>query len=96
MQELYADVRADAEKNGYKITDEQFDYFVRYARRKAQVAGKDESYIPYLLPDVIKEYFLRKGINTVSFAVMEFERYIKTQKQEVTENGRDFRTAVAR
>ena len=56
---------------------------------------KDESYIPYLLPDVIKEYFIRNAINEVSTGMMEFERYIKTQKQEVTDDGRNDRKTVA-
>lgn len=84
MQELYEGIRKDAEEQGYSMTDEKFTELVRYAERKAAVAGKDESYIPYLLPDVIKEYFIRNAINEVSTGMMEFERYIKTQKQEVT------------
>lgn len=62
MQELYEGIRKDAEEQGYSMTDEKFTELVRYAERKAAVAGKDESYIPYLLPDVIKEYFIRKLI----------------------------------
>ena len=81
MQELYEGIRKDAEEQGYSMTDEKFTELVRYAERKAAVAGKDESYIPYLLPDVIKEYFIRNAINEVSTGMMEFERYIKTQKQ---------------
>ena len=80
MQELYEDIRKDAEKQGYSMTDRKFTELVQYAERKAAVAGKDESYIPYLLPDVIKEYFIRNAINEVSTGMMEFERYIKTQK----------------
>lgn len=80
MQELYEGIRKDAEEQGYSMTDEKFTELVRYAERKAAVAGKDESYIPYLLPDVIKEYFIRNAINEVSTGMMEFERYIKTQK----------------
>lgn len=82
MQELYEDIRKDAEKQGYSMTDRKFTELVQYAERKAAVAGKDESYIPYLLPDVIKEYFIRNAINEVSTGMMEFERYIKTQKHK--------------
>ena len=95
MQELYEDIRKDAEKQGYSMTDRKFTELVQYAERKAAVAGKDESYIPYLLPDVIKEYFIRNAINEVSTGMMEFERYIKTQKQEVTDDGRNDRKTVA-
>ena len=47
MQELYEDIRKDAEKQGYSMTDRKFTELVQYAERKAAVAGKDESYIPY-------------------------------------------------
>ena len=93
MQELYEGIRKDAEEQGYSMTDEKFTELVRYAERKAAVAGKDESYIPYLLPDVIKEYFIRNAINEVSTGMMEFEIYIKTQKQEVTDDGRNAKTS---
>lgn len=83
MQELYEGIRKDAEEQGYSMTDEKFTELVRYAERKAAVAGKDESYIPYLLPDVIKEYFIRNAINEVSTGMMEFERYIKTQNRRL-------------
>lgn len=95
IEELYEDIRKDAEKQGYSMTDRKFTELVQYAERKAAVAGKDESYIPYLLPDVIKEYFIRNAINEVSTGMMEFERYIKTQKQEVTDDGRNDRKTVA-
>ena len=75
------------------MTDRKFTELVQYAERKA--AGKDESYIPYLLPDVIKEYFIRNAINEVSTGMMEFERNIKPQKQEVTDDGRNDRKTVA-
>lgn len=95
MQELYEDIRQDEEKQGHSMTDEKFIELVQYAERKATVAGKDESYIPYLLPDVIKEYFIRNAINEVTIGVMEFERYIKTQKQEDVNDGRNDRETVA-
>lgn len=94
----YQEIRAEAEDAGYDITDGLFDELLEYARRKAETAGKGESYIPYLLPDVIREYFIRGAINRITFAAMEFERYIKdkTQKQEVTEHGeRDHGKTVA-
>lgn len=95
MQELYEDIRKDAEKQGYSMTDKKFAELVQYAERKAAVAGKDESYIPYLLPDVIKECFIRNAINEVATGLMEFERYIKTQKQEDVNDGRNDRKTVA-
>ena len=81
MQELYEDIRQDVEKQGYSMTDEKFTELVQYAERKATAAGKDESYIPYLLPDVIKEYFIRNVINEVAIETMEFERYEEVPAQ---------------
>lgn len=36
---------------------------IEYAKRKVKIAEKDESYIPILLPDMVKEYFFRMGVN---------------------------------
>ena len=67
----YESIRAELEDQGYPLTDELYDELLTYARRKAEVAGKDEGYIPYLLPDVIKEYFFRLMINARSLAMMD-------------------------
>lgn len=91
MQELFEEIRRDAEDDGYHLTDEEFEKLVRYAKRKALVSGKNEAYVPYLLPDVIKEYFGRRAINTLTFADMRFER----DEQEDKGNGRNDRKTVA-
>lgn len=70
----YQDIRKDMEADGYPLEDEQFSDLVEYARRKARGAGKDETYIPLLLPDVIREWFVRNAVNTLSMAAMEVER----------------------
>lgn len=70
----YQDIRKDMEADGCPLEDEQFSSLVEYARRKARVAGKDETYIPFLLPDVIREWFVRNAVNAFSMAVMEAER----------------------
>lgn len=70
----YQDIRKDLEADGYSLEDEQFSKLLEYARRKARVAGKNEKYIPFLLPDVIREWFVRNAINAFSMAVMEAER----------------------
>lgn len=64
--ERYADIKDKLDQSGLQTTQEEFDGLVAYARRKAQAAGKDESYLPYLLPDVVKEYFFRNYINAVT------------------------------
>ena len=80
----YQDIREELEADGFRMEDQEYAEAVAYARRKAKIAGKDESYMPYLLPDVIREWLTRKAINSFTFAVMEIE---KTFKQEVNEHG---------
>ena len=69
MQE-YESVKRKLEKEGYKISNAEFSCLVEYARRKAKVAGKDDAYIQILLPDTVKEYFFRKGINLETISKM--------------------------
>ena len=59
----YREIRESMEKEGYSLQDGEYESILEYARRKAKTAGKDESYLPLLLPDVIKEYFFRAYIN---------------------------------
>lgn len=67
----YREIRESMEKEGYKLQDGEYENLLEYARRKAKVAGKDESYLPLLLPDVIKEYFFRAYINLAGPIAME-------------------------
>lgn len=69
MQE-YEEIRKECEKQGSKVDDEEFEDLLSYARRKADVLGKGESYISYLLPDVIREYLFRNTVNAISMAIM--------------------------
>lgn len=71
----YPEIRADMEKRGYAVDDAQYEEVVAYARRKAAVSGKDESYMPYLLPDIIKEWVVRKAINAVTMAAMSADKF---------------------
>ena len=80
----YQDIRRELEADSFRLEDEEYAEVVEYARRKAKTAGKDESYMPYLLPDVIREWLTRKAINSFTFAVMEIEKIFK---QEVNCNG---------
>lgn len=73
----YADIRATLEDEGYRLADGEYMELVAYARRKAACSGKDESYIPLLLPDVIKEHFFRITFNAIS-ALRAGEQYIPT------------------
>ena len=69
MQE-YESVKRQLEKDGYKISNAEFSCLVEYAKRKAKIAGKDENYIPILLPDMVKEYFFRMGVNLEAMSKM--------------------------
>lgn len=83
----YPEIREQMEAEGFKMTDEEYAGHIAYARRKAEVAGKQEDYIPYLLPDVIKEHYMREAINSFTMGLMELDRYIQTKFKEVNENG---------
>lgn len=91
MTAEYQEIRERAEADGYKVTDEEYSNLVTYARRKAVSAGKGEDYMPYLLPDVIKEYFIRSAINYVGFGIMAID---KKSKEEVSEHGSNDNRAV--
>lgn len=88
----YQEIRKEMEAYGFNMEDEEFAEALEYSRRKAKAAGKDESYIPYLLPDVIRERFTRRAINSFTFAVMEIEKIFK---QEVNEHGTNDYKGVA-
>lgn len=74
----YAEIREEMEKSGYSLEDSEYEKVVAYAKRKAEVSGKDESYMPYLLPDVIREWVTRKAINAVTMAAMTADRIFST------------------
>lgn len=67
----YQKIRENAETAGYKVADDEFQKIVSYAKRKAETAGKDESYLLLLLPDVIREWVVRQTMNRYSTAMME-------------------------
>lgn len=71
MMQKYGDIRNKLEKEGYKLPDDEFRNLLQYARRKAERAWKDESYLPLLLPDVIKDYFFGTTVNAISISMME-------------------------
>lgn len=55
---------------GFDISDEEIHRSVEYCLRKMKVAGKEEDYFELLFPDVLKEYVVRKLINTIGFLCM--------------------------
>lgn len=70
----YQDVRERMEADGYKVGDDEFSQILSYARRKAETSGKGESYLPFLLPDVIREWLIRQAVNRYSIAMMDILR----------------------
>ncbi len=70
---LYPEIRKKAEDAGYHMDDEEYGKIVAYAKRKAAFSGKGDSYIPYLLPDVIREYFVRVAINSFSIELLKIQ-----------------------
>ena len=80
----YQEIRERLESDGYSVSDEDYGRLVEYARRKAEAAGKDESYMPYLLPDVIGEHLIRAAINYVGFGIMAIN---KEYQEEVRGHG---------
>lgn len=64
----FEEIRSALETAGYRLDDAQYQEAVAYAYRKAAASGKDESYVPLLLPDVIRERVVRHTINTISAA----------------------------
>lgn len=73
MNTYYQDIRSKATEDGYEIDDKSFSKLVEYARRKATISGRDESYLPFLLPDVIKEWHIGRAVNTYSIAMMQIQ-----------------------
>lgn len=69
----YPEIREEMEAAGYRMDDATYEKIVSYARRKAEVSGKDESYLPYLLPDVVREHFVRVAINAFTAEVMKLQ-----------------------
>lgn len=68
--EKYEGIRKELEKEGYKLPDDTFRTLLEYTRRKATISGQDESYLPVLLLDVVKEYFFRTAISAAGMLLM--------------------------
>lgn len=72
--EEYERVKKEIEKDGYKMSNAEFSCLVECAKRKAKNAGKDESYILLLLPDMIKEYLFQTALNLETLSKMRNEK----------------------
>ena len=76
----FEEIRSALETAGYRLDDAQYQEAVAYTYRKAAASGKDESYVPLLLPDVIRELVVRHTINTISAALVDEEQIIKHRR----------------
>ena len=64
------EVRKKMESEGMILTQAEFEVIVKCARRKLEVCKKDESYLPLLLEDEIKNYFFRITVNAAGLLMM--------------------------
>lgn len=74
MAMSYPGIRERMEVEGYKVSDDEFSQILSYGKRKAEASGKGESYLPFLLPDLIREWLIRQAMNRYSMGMMEILR----------------------
>ena len=74
MDMSYQGIRERMEVEGYKVSDDEFSQILPYAKRKAEASGKGESYLPFLLPDLIREFLIRQAVNRYGMEMMEILR----------------------
>lgn len=65
------ELRINIEKDGIKLSEAEYQSVVEYAKRKAEISGKDESYLMVLIPDVIKESLYNSYVTNISVMRME-------------------------
>lgn len=71
--EIYTDlqkVRKDLQASGFELTDPEFDEVLQVSCRKVRLTGMTESYLPFLVPDVIRETVYRREINNITAPVL--------------------------
>lgn len=63
-------VREDMEKQGYVLTEEEYQIILEYTIRKSDRCGKGRDYVPLLLEDEIKNYYFRNTVTAISLINM--------------------------
>lgn len=63
-------VREDMEKQGYVLTEEEYQIVLEYTIRKSDRCGKGRDYVPLLLEDEIKNYYFRNTVTAISLINM--------------------------
>jgi len=69
--EEFREIREKLEKDGYVLTDQEFEKILKHAERKVEIIGKDEYSISLLLPSMVKEYFF--SISTIALSILQAE-----------------------
>ena len=69
-------VREDMEKQGYVLTEEEYQIILEYTIRKSDLCGKGRDYVPLLLEDEIKNngfirYYQRKQTDGTVYYVVK-------------------------
>lgn len=68
---MHDELREQLKKDGIMLSGAEYQSIVEYAKRKAEISGKDESYLMVLIPDVIKECFYNSYVTNISAMRME-------------------------
>lgn len=63
-------VREDMEKQGYVLTEEEYQIILEYTIRKSDRCGNGRDYVPLLLEDEIKNYYFRNTVTAISLINM--------------------------
>ncbi len=69
----YEGIRKAAEQEQITLTDKEFLHVVFICTRKIELNGLEADYMNILLPDEIKHYAIRRGVNIITLAVKEME-----------------------
>ncbi len=62
-----AEIIAEFRKNVCDISDEEVEDIVSLCIRKMKLTGQPEEYLELLLPDELKNYVIRRAVNTATF-----------------------------
>ena len=76
-------VREDMEKQGYVLTEEEYQIILEYTIRKSDRCGKGRDYVPLLLEDEIKNYYFRNTVTAISLINMAVQRVGKLILQQI-------------
>lgn len=88
-------VREDMEKQGYVLTEEEYQIILEYTIRKSDRCGKGRDYVPLLLEDEIKNYYFRNTVTAISLInmavhnILQCSEYVDQVGNEAWRSGSD-------